>query len=120
MTVIAVAAGLLTGILSGFGIGGGSLLLLYLTLFAGVDQYQAGGINLLYFIACAPAALYSHIKNGLVQKDAVKWCVAAGVLTSIAAALAAARMDTGINTVPTVYIVCALPGVQRRKCRRRK
>ena len=65
MTVIAVAAGLLTGILSGFGIGGGSLLLLYLTLFAGVDQYQAGGINLLYFIACAPAALYSHIKNGL-------------------------------------------------------
>ena len=73
MTVIAVAAGLLTGILSGFGIGGGSLLLLYLTLFAGVDQYQAGGINLLYFIACAPAALYSHIKNGLVQKDAVKW-----------------------------------------------
>ena len=95
MTVIAVAAGLLTGILSGFGIGGGSLLLLYLTLFAGVDQYQAGGINLLYFIACAPAALYSHIKNGLVQKDAVKWCVAAGVLTSIAAALAAARMDTG-------------------------
>ena len=83
------------GILSGFGIGGGSLLLLYLTLFAGVDQYQAGGINLLYFIACAPAALYSHIKNGLVQKDAVKWCVAAGVLTSIAAALAAARMDTG-------------------------
>lgn len=32
----------------------------------------------------------------------------------------AARMDTGINTVPTVYIVCALPGVQRRRCRRRK
>ena len=95
MTVIAAAAGLLTGILSGFGIGGGSLLLLYLTLFAGVDQYQAGGINLLYFIACAPAALYSHIKNRLVQKDAVKWCVAAGVLTSVAAALAAARMDTG-------------------------
>ena len=30
------------------------------------------------------------------------------------------RMDTGINTVPTMYIVCALPGVQRRKCRRRK
>ena len=71
--VIAVAAGLLTGILSGFGIGGGSLLLLYLTLFAGVDQYQAGGINLLYFIACAPAALYSHIKNGLVQIHASEY-----------------------------------------------
>ena len=92
--VIAVAAGLLTGILSGFGIVGGSLLLLYLTLFAGVGQYQAGGINLLYFIACAPAALWSHIKNGLVEGKAVKWCVAAGVLTSVAAAFLAARMDT--------------------------
>ena len=34
----AVAAGLLTGVLSGFGIGGGSLLLLYLTLFAGLSR----------------------------------------------------------------------------------
>ena len=40
--VLAVAIGLLTGILSGFGIGGGSLLLLYLTLFEGAGQYQAG------------------------------------------------------------------------------
>lgn len=91
---MAVLVGLLTGILSGFGIGGGSLLLLYLTLFAGVSQYQAGGINLLYFIACAPAALVSHIKNRLVQGRAVKWCVLAGVPASVLAALLAARMDT--------------------------
>ena len=64
MTVLlSVLAGLATGILSGFGIGGGSLLLLYLTLAAGMSQYQAGGINLLYFIACAPTALWSHVKN---------------------------------------------------------
>ena len=61
--VLAVAIGLLTGILSGFGIGGGSLLLLYLTLFEGAGQYQAGGINLLYFLSCAPAALISHRKT---------------------------------------------------------
>lgn len=93
--ITAVLVGLATGVLSGFGIGGGSLLLLYLTLFAGVSQYQGGGVNLLYFIACAPAALASHIKNGLVRWDAVKWCVIAGVPASVLAALAAARMDTG-------------------------
>ena len=92
-TGIAVLAGLLTGILSGFGIGGGSLLLLYLTLVAGMSQYQAGGINLLYF-ACAPAALYAHVKNGLVEGRAVRWCVLAGVLTSVAAAFLAARVET--------------------------
>ena len=79
---------------SGYGVGGGTLLVLYLTAVAGLEQYQAGGINLLYFIACAPAALYAHVKNGLVEGRAVRWCVAAGVLTSVAAAFLAARMDT--------------------------
>ena len=92
--VLAVAIGLLTGILSGFGIGGGSLLLLYLTLFEGAGQYQAGGINLLYFLSCAPAALISHRKNGLIEREAVKYCVPAGVVTSVLSALLAARVDT--------------------------
>lgn len=90
----AAVAGLLTGVLSGFGVGGGSLLLLYLTLCAGLGQYEAGGINLLYFLACAPAALYAHVKNGLVDRQAVIWCAAAGVLTSAAAAVFAAGLDT--------------------------
>ena len=94
--VLAVAVGLLTGILSGFGIGGGSLLLLYLTLFEGAGQYQAGGINLLYFLSCAPAALISHFKNGLIEREAFKCCVPAGVVTSVLAALLAARVDTDL------------------------
>ena len=70
--VLAVAVGLLTGILSGFGIGGGSLLLLYLTLFEGAGQYQAGGINLLYFLSWAPASLISQRNLGLFVWDAFK------------------------------------------------
>ena len=47
MTIaLAVLVGALTGVLSGFGIGGGSLLLLYLTLCAGMEQFAAGGVNL--------------------------------------------------------------------------
>lgn len=91
--IVSILVGLATGVLSGFGIGGGSLLLLYLTLFAGLSQYQAGGVNLLYFLACAPAALVSHVKNKLVLWDAVGWGVLAGVPASVLAAFAAARMD---------------------------
>lgn len=85
--------GLLTGILSGFGIGGGSLLILYLTSFSGINQYIAGGINLLYFLFCAPAALFSHIRNRLIDTRTVLWCTAAGVLTSLLAAWIAGMMD---------------------------
>lgn len=84
--ILNFAVGLATGVISGFGIGGGSLLILYLTGVAGVEQYLAGGINLLYFIFCAPAALISHIKNKLIVWKAVLWCTAAGVVTSLGAA----------------------------------
>lgn len=45
----AFVVGLLTGVLSGCGIGGGSLLLLWLTLVQDMPQFTAGGINLLFF-----------------------------------------------------------------------
>lgn len=88
--------GLGTGILSGFGIGGGSLLILYLTSFAGVNQYIAGGINLLYFVFCAPAALISHIKNRLIEKKAAVVCTIAGVLTSIGASILASMIHVDL------------------------
>ena len=55
--LVPMLAGALTGILSGFGIGGGSLLLIYMTSFAGLPQDLAQGINLLYFLPTAGAAL---------------------------------------------------------------
>ncbi len=96
MTVIHFLIGLATGIISGFGIGGGSLLVLYLTAFAGVAQQEAGGINLLYFIGCAPAALVGHIRHKAVDWKAVLWCVVAGVATVIPTALLTAGMDTDL------------------------
>ena len=95
MTMLHFCIGLATGVISGFGIGGGSLLLLYLTGMEGLAQYMAGGVNLLYFLFCAPAALISHIKNKLIEKRAVIFCTAAGVATSVGAALLASMLDTG-------------------------
>ena len=45
--LIPLAVGTATGVLSGFGVGGGTLLLVYLTAVAGADQHLAQGINLL-------------------------------------------------------------------------
>lgn len=54
---IPLLAGLVTGVLSGFGVGGGTLLLIYMTAFAGLPQDLAQGINLLYFLPAALTAL---------------------------------------------------------------
>lgn len=94
--VVAALIGAVTGVLSGFGIGGGSLLMLYLTLVCGLPQFQAGGINLLYFIACAPAALVSHIRGGLVEGRGALFAGALGVPAAVACSFAAAQLDISL------------------------
>ena len=93
MWAIDVLIGTATGILSGFGIGGGTLLILWLTLFGGMNQLQAGGINLAYFLCSGTPALFSHIKNRLVEKQAFLFCTLAGVPACIIASIAAANID---------------------------
>lgn len=90
------AVGLAAGVLSGCGVGGGSLLLLWLTVCVGLPQRTASGINLLYFLACAPPALVQHIKNGLIDRRAACWCITAGVPVSILASRLAGTLDAAL------------------------
>ncbi|WP_159459750.1 sulfite exporter TauE/SafE family protein [Scatolibacter rhodanostii] len=90
---IDVLIGTATGILSGFGIGGGTLLILWLTLFAGLNQLQAGGINLLYFVFSAVPALISHAKNKLIDKKILIFCIIGGIPSCIIASLIASQLD---------------------------
>ena len=85
--------GLGTGVLSGFGVGGGTLLLIVMTNFLGIEQPIAQGINLLYFIPAAATSLPSHVKNGFVDRQVLKWAVPAGLLTSALAAWLATGME---------------------------
>ena len=55
--IIPFLCGLGASILSAWGVGGGTLLLLVMTLFLDVDQRTAQGINLLFFLPTAASAL---------------------------------------------------------------
>ena len=62
-----ILIGFLAGFAGGLGVGGGGVLLLYLTAFAGKEQLSAQGINLVFFLPTAAAALFLHFKNGFVK-----------------------------------------------------
>lgn len=91
--LLAALAGAVTGVLSGFGIGGGTLLLIYLTAFAGVEQTLAQGINLLYFLPAAATALPSHIKNGYIKKSVAIPAILTGLVFTAVAAWVATSLD---------------------------
>ena len=92
--VSAVLAGLVCGVLSGFGIGGGSLLMVWLTAVLSMEQRTAQGVNLLYFLPTAACSLIFHVKNKQIVWKAVIPAVVAGCLTAIPGAVLAGNLDT--------------------------
>ena len=65
MNIVALLAGLFSGIIGGMGLGGGAVLIIYLTLFTETEQLTAQGINLLFFI---PTALLAVIIYAVKKK----------------------------------------------------
>ena len=54
---------LITSALAGTGVGGGGLLVIYLTLVKDMEQLKAQGINIAFFIAGAVASLLIQIRK---------------------------------------------------------
>lgn len=93
MLLLDILAAAAAGALTGAGVGGGSLLLLYLTLARDVPQLEAQGINLLYFLAASGPALFFHLKNGLVCRRGGLWAAGAGAAACLAGGWLAGVLD---------------------------
>lgn len=83
---IAILAATVLGFLAGLGTGGGSLLILWLTLVLDVPQADARSINLLFFIPAAVVACLFRWKQGKldfkkVLPAIISGCIAAGILS---------------------------------------
>lgn len=63
----ACLAGFGAGVIGAMGMGGGGVLILYLTLLAEVGQLDAQGINLLFFLPIAVFSLLRYRKEGLLH-----------------------------------------------------
>lgn len=74
-----VLIGAALGFLSGLGVGGGSLLLLWLTLIAGVPQSEARVMNLMFFLPCALVATLFRWRSVKMDKGLLLAAVGAGL-----------------------------------------
>lgn len=93
--IIDTIAGFLCGIISGFGIGGGTLLIIYMTNVAGIAQSSAQGINLIYFLPTSAGALFSHFKRKLIHPMVI-WSILAGMVTTAIGAYIATILQSDL------------------------
>lgn len=100
--------GLGASVISAWGVGGGTLLLLVMTLFLGMDQRTAQGINLLFFLPTAASALVCHAKGGYLDKPTLKNAVPAAVIAAALGAWIATAVDVEILRRPFgVYLLAS-------------
>ena len=92
------------GFLTGLGIGGGSLLILWLTMVLNVDPLTARSINLLFFIPSAVIACIFRLKQGKLSlrpilPAIIAGCIAAGLFSWISTVLDVEILKKGFGIV---------------------
>lgn len=91
---VCLIVGTVLGFLSGLGIGGGSLLILWLTLMLDMDPTAARGINLLFFVPSALTAGYFRWRQGSVNFRKIAPAMLAGCLSALAFSWLSLHLDT--------------------------
>ena len=99
----ALITGTALGFLSGLGIGGGSLLIIWLSVVLGTDPLTARSINLLFFIPSALVACGFRIRQGDLKVKVLFPAMAAGC--------AAAAVFSWISTIADTEILRKLFGL---------
>lgn len=92
---IAVIAGTILGFLAGLGIGGGSLLVLWLTLVVGIPQGTARMINLLFFVFAGGAVSLFRWKQGQIDLPLILPAILAGCCAATIFSCISANLDMG-------------------------
>jgi len=115
--ILPATVGALTGALAGCGVGGGTLLLLYLTAVAGANAQDGKHINLIFFILTAAVALVSHIKNKRIIWRATLFCTLCGLPTALLSSILAQNLPKNALKIPfaVLFIIVGVKEVLAKK-----
>ena len=94
--MIEILTGFISGIVGGTGMGGGTILILCLSLFLEIDQKIAQATNLIFFIPTSIAAIYINFKQEKINFKISKTIMLCGILGAIIGATIAKNMNTQI------------------------
>lgn len=88
--------GFTVSILSGLGVGGGGLLVIWLVLADSVGQLEAQGINLVYFLFSSGAAMLVHMIKRKLNFRLIAYLTAFGAVGAVLGSLTARSADPAL------------------------
>ena len=92
-----IIIGLVSGIVSGTGMGGGTILIFLLSYMLGIEQHIAQATNLIFFIPTALMAIIVNFKNKNIDIKAAILISVFGILGAIIGANISIHIEVGIK-----------------------
>lgn len=90
-----IITGFISGIISGTGMGGGTILILVLSVFLGIEQHTAQATNLIFFIPTSIVAIIVSIKEKLIDLKIGITIAITGVVGALIGASISSKMQVG-------------------------
>ena len=91
--MLEVIIGMFSGIFSGVGMGGGTILIFLLTMFAGLEQHIAQATNLIYFIPTAISAIIVNYRDKTIDTKLATFISICGIIGAIIGAKISVNTD---------------------------
>ena len=92
--MLQICIGILSGIITSMGMGGGTILILLLTIFLNYDQQSAQGLNLVFFIPTAIMSIVIYIKEKNISLKLASIVAIFGIIGAIIGAKIANFIQT--------------------------
>ncbi len=91
--MLEILFGIIAGIITGLGMGGGTILILLLSLFYGLEQHIAQATNLIFFVPTSLAAIWMNLKQNNVDRKLAKNIAIFGVMGAIIGSIIAEKLE---------------------------
>ena len=91
--MIEILIGAISGIVSGTGMGGGTILILCLSMFRDMNQHEAQATNLVFFVPTSVVAILVNVKQKLIQWKVAIPITTAGVVGAVIGAVLSNKTD---------------------------
>ncbi len=85
--------GLISGTVSGTGMGGGTILILILSVFMGIEQHTAQATNLVFFVPTSISAIITTFKEKLINWEIGIPVAISGIFGAIIGAKISVNME---------------------------
>ena len=88
-----ILIGATSGIFSGVGMGGGTILIFLLTMFLGLEQHVAQATNLIYFVPTAISAIIVNYREKNIDTKLATFVSFCGIVGAVIGAMISINID---------------------------